>query len=90
MEINVGTTDRYVRFVVGAALVVVAALEPLGYLALAVGPVPGLAVAGILALLGVVLLVTGYTRSCLLYRPFGIDTARGTRRTDDEPTERLG
>ena len=68
MEANVGTTDRSVRLVVGAVL--------------ALAGITGFAglwgantiVAALLVLVGVVLLGTGLTRQCLLYRPLGIDT----------------
>lgn len=70
MEKNVGSTDRYVRIVVGIVLAAVGLAgfaEMVGF-----GPV----VAAILLVVGAVLLGTGLTQRCLLYQPFGISTRR--------------
>ena len=65
---NESTIDRVVRGVLGAGLLVAAfaglgltSAKPLGIVA---------------ALIGAVLLFTAATGSCLLYRPFGIDTSK--------------
>lgn len=65
---NESTIDRVVRGVLGAGLLVAAfaglgmtSAQPLGIVA---------------ALIGVVLLFTAATGSCLLYRLFGMDTAK--------------
>lgn len=70
MEKNVGSTDRYVRIVVG---IVLAAVGLAGFAGMvAFGPI----VAAVLLVVGAVLLGTGLTQRCLLYQPFGIDTRR--------------
>jgi hypothetical protein len=70
MENNIGATDRLTRIAVGftVALVGLAALGGLLELGTMVGAV--------LSLVGLVLVGTGLARVCLLYRLFGIDTAR--------------
>lgn len=70
MEQNVGSTDRYVRIVVGLVLAVVGLAGFAGMVA--AGPI----VAAILLVVGAVLLGTALTQRCLLYQPFGIDTRR--------------
>jgi Inner membrane protein YgaP-like, transmembrane domain len=65
---NEGTADRVVRAVVGGGLIAVSATT----LGLGSGKPLGVAV----ALVGGVLLFTAAAGSCLLYRPFGIDTSR--------------
>jgi len=65
---NESTADRLVRTVLGAGLVVVS-LTSLG---LTSGKPLGIAA----VLIGAVLLFTAATGSCLLYRPFGIDTSK--------------
>lgn len=73
MRINIGTTDRLIRVVAGALLV----LLPL---------LPGLALFADPAwfwtslILGAVLLVTGTVRFCPLYAPFGISTHKAPNR----------
>lgn len=69
MEINVGSTDRSVRIVLGALLAVAGVAGLVGLWA------ANTIVAAVLTLVGVVVLGTGFTRRCLLYRPFGIDTS---------------
>lgn len=70
MEINVGSTDRSVRIVLGALLAVAGVAGFLGLWA------ANTLVAAVLTLVGVVVLGTGVTRRCLLYKPFGIDTSK--------------
>lgn len=58
MRLNVGSTDRAVRVVLGAALIALAAtgtIGPWGYI-------------------GVVALVTGLLRTCPAYSLLGVDT----------------
>ncbi|UWG48896.1 DUF2892 family protein [Halanaeroarchaeum sp. HSR-CO] len=69
MEINVGSTDRSVRIVLGALLAVLGLAGILGLWA------ANVVVAAVLTLVGVVFVGTGLTRRCLLYKPFGIDTS---------------
>ncbi|MGM0398857.1 MAG: YgaP-like transmembrane domain [Halobacteriota archaeon] len=69
MEINVGSTDRSVRIVLGALLAVLGLAGILDLWA------ANVVVAAVLTLVGVVVLGTGLTRRCLLYKPFGIDTS---------------
>ncbi|MBC7222759.1 MAG: DUF2892 domain-containing protein [Anaerolineae bacterium] len=66
MEANEGTVDRIVRLVVGVVLLW-AGLWPLGGLG-------GAAWGIVLALIGLVLLVTAATGFCLIYRILGIST----------------
>jgi hypothetical protein len=65
MRTNEGFLDRTMRVLVGVGLLSL----------LAMGPVPGWGLAG---LVGLVPLVTGLTGYCPLYVPLGIDT-RGRR-----------
>lgn len=70
MAQNVGSTDRMIRIVLGAVLAA-AGLAAFG----------GLwgnstVIAAVLVLVGLVLLGTGFTQQCLIYRPFGIDTSK--------------
>ncbi len=58
---NEGFLDRTIRVLVGAGILSL----------LAVGPVPGWGLAG---LVGLIPLVTGLTGYCPLYVPLGIDT----------------
>ena len=64
---NVGTLDRVLRIVVGAALILGFFLNPEGTFAW-------------LYLFGVVVLVTGMFGSCALYSMFGINTCGKERR----------
>ena len=65
---NESTVDRAIRGVLGAGLLV-ASFVGLG---LTSGTPLGIAA----ALIGAVLLFTAAAGSCLLYRPFGIDTSK--------------
>lgn len=75
MERNVGITDRYVRMATGLVALLVAALlvagvgDLSGTLATVVGPV-------VLALVGVILVVTGYTQTCPAYSVLGVRTLK--------------
>jgi hypothetical protein len=65
MRTNVGTTDRLIRFLLAALLIGLFAggviAGPLGWMAFG---------------LGVVMVITGITRVCPLYLPFGIRTSQ--------------
>ncbi len=63
MPVNVGTIDQYVRIVVGLSLVAFALQDGL--------PIQGWSWAG---LVGLVLLVTAFFRSCPLYSAFRLST----------------
>ncbi len=63
MPVNVGTIDQYVRIVVGLALVAFAFQDGL--------PIQGWHWAG---LIGLVLLVTAFFKSCPLYSALGISS----------------
>jgi hypothetical protein len=67
MRTNEGFLDRAVRVVAGAGILSL----------LAIGPVPGWGLVGIVGLLP---LVTGLTGYCPLYVPLGIDTRQGSVR----------
>lgn len=68
---NVGSLDRTVRIILGLALLALALIHP-----------PLIVHLGgwrwVMALAGVVLLVTGLVRVCPAYLPFGINTGRRT------------
>lgn len=64
---NVGQTDRYIRMGAGAVLIVVGAVLGGGWL--------------LLALIGLVLVVTGAIGYCGLYQVLGISTAKPQGRT---------
>lgn len=64
---NVGGVDRAVRLAVGAVLLAVGA-----WLEVATGGARG----GVIGLVGLFVLVSGLTRFCILYVPFGISSAR--------------
>lgn len=68
MEANVGNVDRYLRLVSGAVGIVIGLAGLLELLALET------AVSVVFLIVGAILIATGYTRQCLLYRPLGIDT----------------
>lgn len=69
MEQNVGDTDQTLRIALGMLLTILGAVSVLGQ---GLGMVPGI---GSL-IVGLVLLWTGYTQQCLLYKPLGISTKR--------------
>jgi hypothetical protein len=69
MEQNVGGTDQTLRIALGMLLTILGAVSLLGQAL-------GTAIGAVLLLVGLVLLFTGYTRSCMLYVPFGINTNR--------------
>lgn len=63
MKQNMGKTDRALRFIVAIVI---------GILYMN-GSISGM-LAGILGLLAVVFLLTGFMKFCPLYLPFGLDT----------------
>ena len=69
MEQNVGGTDQTLRIALGMLLTILGGVSLLGQAL-------GTAVGAVLLLVGLVLLYTGYTRSCMLYVPLGINTNR--------------
>ncbi|WP_424006737.1 YgaP family membrane protein [Haloferax denitrificans] len=72
---NVGTLDRTVRLALGALFVIGGVGSYAGLFSLGFGPVPAALGAAFVAAVGVVLLATGFRRTCPLYLPFGIDTS---------------
>ena len=58
MKVNVGSTDRLIRVVVGVALIAAAVM---GYI-------------GMWGYIGIVPILTGTLRFCPAYMPFGIST----------------
>lgn len=60
MKVNVGSTDRLIRVVVGVALIAAAFM---GYI-------------GMWGYIGIVPILTGTLRFCPAYMPFGISTCR--------------
>jgi len=65
MKPNEGTTDRIARMILGVVLIII------GW------PVLGNNTLGIiLDIIGVILLITGITGSCMLYKIFGINTLK--------------
>ena len=64
MKTNEGYVDRTIRVIVGLVLLSV----------LAIGPVPGWGLFGLLAVLP---LATGLTGFCPIYTVFGVDTRAG-------------
>lgn len=67
MKINEGLGDRLIRVALGLAVLSL----------LAIGPVPGWGLAG---LIGLIPLITGLVGYCPTYTLFGIDTRGGARR----------
>lgn len=74
MDKNVGVFDRRARIVIGAVLLVVAVLGYVGMIRLAFGPLPQALTAVVLLLVGIILLGTGLTQRCLIYRVVGMTT----------------
>jgi hypothetical protein len=67
MKRNVGRTDALIRIAGGSLIAVLAVLVAIGSITVPVFSAIGLGVAG------VVLILEGATRRCLLYRVLGID-----------------
>ncbi len=66
MKPNIGNTDRIIRAVVGAILLIIGFAVPMTSVALQV----------IIVLLGAILLVTAALRFCPLYLPFKFNTLK--------------
>ncbi len=66
MKPNIGNTDRIIRAVVGAILLIIGFVVPMTSVALQV----------IIVLLGAILLVTAALRFCPLYLPFKFNTLK--------------
>ncbi|WP_257299039.1 DUF2892 domain-containing protein [Haloarchaeobius sp. FL176] len=77
MELNVGSTDRIVRLVLGAVMLVAAVVVGAGILSVGSGTVATVGAPLVLGVVGLVLLVTGYTQTCPAYSLLGIRTLRG-------------
>jgi hypothetical protein len=75
MTPNVGGVDRTARIALGLLALLAGVAGYAGMLRIAVGPVPQALGSLLVALVGLVLLGTGLSRQCLLYRPFGFSTA---------------
>lgn len=74
MDINVGDNDRYIRLGVGALLALLGIAGYVGMVSVAVVG-PQALTSLVLLVIGLVLLVTGYTRKCPLYQALGFDTS---------------
>lgn len=74
MKKNVGGYDRIGRLAIGALLILAGIAGYIGYIQVAIGPLPQAAMAGVLALIGVVLVVTGYTQKCPINSAIGLNT----------------
>lgn len=76
MQTNVGGYDRIGRLGIGAILLIVGIAGYVGVIPVAFGPAPQALTSLVLVVIGVVLLVTGYTQKCVLNKVLGINTAR--------------
>lgn len=76
MERNVGGNDRIARLVGGVVLLALGILGYVGSATLAVGPIPQALGSTIVALAGLILLVTGLTSRCAINSLLGRNTAR--------------
>jgi hypothetical protein len=65
MEKTIGNTDRIIRIIVGIILILIPFIFSAGSVLKA-----------ILVILGIIVLLTGITRMCLLYSLLGINTNR--------------
>lgn len=83
MEKNVGGYDRRIRFIVGPVLLIVGIAAVAGLFSIAAGTVG--AVLAVLALVvGAVLTTTAFTQTCPMNSMLGINTHRGTDRSESE------
>ena len=76
MEKNVGGMDRIARLVVGVVLLVVALAGFADLLTYEIGPITTMIGSAILAVLGLILVVTGALQQCVLNSLLGIDTSQ--------------
>lgn len=89
MKKNVGRTDRIVRLAIGSLLALVGVLGYAGFVNLAFLGVGQALAAVAVALVGAILLVTGATGVCLIYRVVGTDTrGRGGGQEDEMRVEK--
>jgi hypothetical protein len=82
MKQNVGSFDRIVRIALGVALLVVGVAGYAGFVSLAWLGIGQALAAVIVAVIGLILLVTAATRTCLIYAALGLSTA--DQSTEDE------
>jgi hypothetical protein len=80
MDRNVGGYDRIGRLVIGAVLVVGGIVGYVGLLRVAVGPIPQALMSIVLVVIGVVLLVTGFTQKCPMNSILGMNTFESRNR----------
>lgn len=83
MKPNVGSTDQLVRIVLGAVFLVVGVAGYVGYVSLAWIGIGQALAAVVVAVLGLILLATGASRTCLIYAALGIST--NGRSAEPEP-----
>lgn len=85
MKKNVGGTDRIARVIIGPILILAGIAGYAGFLTLAVGPLPQALTAGVVVLVGIVLLTTGLVQQCPLNSVLGFNTYRqkDTREVED-------
>jgi hypothetical protein len=76
MDLNVGGSERTVRLVAGGLLVLLGIGGYAGLIPVAVGPFPQFLTSVVLALVGLILVVTGAVRFCPLNALFGRNSAR--------------
>ena len=89
MKKNVGRTDRIVRLALGAVFAVVGVLGYGGIVGLAFLGIGQALAAVLFVLVGALLLATGATRVCAIYRVLGVDTLGDEAgREDEAPVER--
>lgn len=81
MNRNIGGMDRNGRLVIDAVHLVAGIAGYAGQLTVAVGPLPQALIAVVLAIVGVILHVTGTTQRCLINRVAGIDTCSAGERS---------
>jgi hypothetical protein len=73
---NVGGLDRTARIVLGVLLLLAGVASYAGFFAVAVGPVPQALASLLVVFVGLVVLGTGLTRTCLVYKLLNVDTSR--------------
>lgn len=73
MKENIGDRDRSLRLSIGLFLIVLGVAGYTGALPVA-NVIPQAFTSVALSIIGIILVLTGYFRRCLLYRAFGVDT----------------
>jgi hypothetical protein len=76
MELNVGGGERTARLVVGGLLLLLGIGGYAGLVPVAVGPLPQFLTSVVLAIVGLILVVTGVVQFCPLNALFGRNSAR--------------